>query len=122
MHLAHRRRPPCVRRTCWASSVKPGGDRARRRLRNGRCFAALICKWPMRQVEESMDIVETLKQQHQEVRSLLEKLISEEDRKERRSILTQVGKALRLHMVVEEKMVYPADAKAFQGEEDETEQ
>jgi hemerythrin-like domain-containing protein len=69
-----------------------------------------------------MNIVDLLKRQHQEVKTLLERIIEGDDKKEGKRLLGEVGKALRLHMQIEEKMVYPAAARAFQGEEEEEEQ
>ena len=68
-----------------------------------------------------MNIIEYLKRQHEEVRDLLDKIIAEEDKKEARSLLEQISKVLRLHMLIEEKMVYPAASRAFEGDEDEEE-
>jgi hemerythrin-like domain-containing protein len=68
-----------------------------------------------------MNIIELLKQQHEEVRDLLERMIAENDKKEIRTLLGQLSKTLRLHMLIEEKMVYPAATRAFQGDEDDEE-
>jgi hemerythrin-like domain-containing protein len=68
-----------------------------------------------------MNIIELLKQQHEEVKELLERMIAEDDKKEARSLLGQVAKAMRLHMIIEEKMVYTAANRAFQGDEDDEE-
>jgi hemerythrin-like domain-containing protein len=68
-----------------------------------------------------MDIIELLKRQHEEVRDLLERMIAGDDPRESRALLGQVSTALRLHMVIEEKLVYPAAARAFAGDEDDEE-
>jgi hemerythrin-like domain-containing protein len=68
-----------------------------------------------------MNVIEYLKRQHEEVRDLLGRMIAEDDKKESRSLLAQVSKVLRLHMQIEEKMVYPAASRAFEGDEDEEE-
>jgi len=68
-----------------------------------------------------MHIIEYLKRQHEEVRDLLDKLIAEEDKKEARLLLEQTSKVLRLHMLIEEKIVYPAASRVFEGDEDEEE-
>jgi len=65
-----------------------------------------------------MNIIELLKQQHQEAKNLLEQIVEGDDKREQKALLGQVGQALRLHMQIEEKMVYPAAGRAFQGEED----
>ena len=63
-----------------------------------------------------MNIVELLKEQHAEAKELFERIIdAEDDPKEARTLLGQLSKALRLHMLIEEKMVYPAAARAFSG-------
>lgn len=68
-----------------------------------------------------MNIVELLKRQHEEVKDLLERMIAEDEKKESRSLLTQLGRVVRLHMAIEEKMVYPAASRAFDGDEDDEE-
>ena len=68
-----------------------------------------------------MDIIELLKRQHEEVRDVLERIIAEDDAKESRLLLGQLSSALRLHMLIEEKVVYPAAARAFAGDEDDEE-
>ena len=68
-----------------------------------------------------MNIIEYLKRQHEEARDLLDKIIAEEDKKEARLLLEQISKVLRLHLLIEEKMVYPAASRAFEGDEDEEE-
>jgi iron-sulfur cluster repair protein YtfE (RIC family) len=68
-----------------------------------------------------MNIIEYLKRQHDEVRDELDRIIAEDDDKESRSLLDQMSKTLRLHMQIEEKMVYPAASQAFEGDDDEEE-
>ena len=68
-----------------------------------------------------MNIIELLKQQHDQVKDVLDRIIAEDDKKECRTLVAQLGKAMRLHMQIEEKMVYPAAARAFQGDEDDEE-
>src|SRR5258708_18432384 len=68
-----------------------------------------------------MNIIEYLKRQHEEARDVLDRIIAEDDKKESRSLCNQVSKVLRLHMRIEEKMVYPSASRAFEGDEDEEE-
>jgi hemerythrin-like domain-containing protein len=68
-----------------------------------------------------MDVIELLKRQHEEVRDVLERMIAEDDARESRLLLGQVSSALRLHMLIEEKVVYPAATRAFAGDEDDEE-
>jgi hemerythrin-like domain-containing protein len=69
-----------------------------------------------------MDVIERLKRQHEEVRDVLERIIAEDGGgRETRALLAQVSSALRLHMILEEKIVYPAGARAFAGDEDDEE-
>jgi hemerythrin-like domain-containing protein len=68
-----------------------------------------------------MDVIELLKRQHEEVRDVLERMIAEDDARESRMLLSQVSSAMRLHMAIEEKIVYPAASRAFAGDEDDEE-
>jgi hemerythrin-like domain-containing protein len=68
-----------------------------------------------------MDVIELLKRQHEEVRDALERMIAEDDARESRLLLAQVSAGLRLHMAIEEKIVYPAASRAFAGDEDDEE-
>jgi hemerythrin-like domain-containing protein len=68
-----------------------------------------------------MDVIERLKRQHEEVRDVLERIIAEDDGRESRVLLAQLSSSLRLHMSLEEKIVYPAGARAFAGDEDDEE-
>src|SRR5262249_33761664 len=88
-----------------------------------RCGMSLACcrhREPLCQKSEApMNIIELLKQQHQEAKKLLEQIIEGDDKREQKALLGEVGKALRLHMQIEEKMVYPTAARAFQGDEED---
>jgi len=68
-----------------------------------------------------MNIIEHLKRQHEEARDVLDRMIAEDDIDEARALVGQLSKVLRLHMQIEEKMVYPAASRAFEGDEDEEE-
>src|SRR6476660_3943416 len=65
-----------------------------------------------------MNIIELLKEQHRQVRGLFER-IAIEDRRQRRSLVAELSKALQTHMDIEEKLVYPAAQKAFHGDEED---
>ena len=54
------------------------------------------------------DILDTLKQEHEEVAELLEKLVESESTPTRRSLLKQIKAALVPHLRAEEKVVYDA--------------
>lgn len=62
-----------------------------------------------------MNVIELLKEQHREVKELFEKLIAGE-RRQRRVVLPELAKALRLHVRLEEKFIYPAASRVFQGD------
>jgi hemerythrin-like domain-containing protein len=64
-----------------------------------------------------MNIIELLKEQHRQVRGIFGRIVVE-DRKQHRSTLADLSKALRAHLQIEEKIVYPAAQKAFQGDEE----
>lgn len=68
-----------------------------------------------------MNIIEYLKGQHEEARDVLDRIIAEDDKKESRVLCDHISKVLRLHMRIEEKLVYPAACRAFEGDEDEEE-
>jgi hemerythrin-like domain-containing protein len=68
-----------------------------------------------------MDVIEMLKRQHEEVRDVLERMVAEDDARESRALLAQLSKSLRLHMHIEERLVYPAAARAFTGDDDDEE-
>ena len=63
-----------------------------------------------------MDIIRFLKNQHQEVKDLLDEIIFRNDASESRSLLEKMSKMLRLHMQIEETIVYPAASRCFQGD------
>jgi iron-sulfur cluster repair protein YtfE (RIC family) len=73
-------------------------DRARRKV--GRAMSA--------DAAEEGDILDTLKQEHEEVAALLEKLVESESTPTRRSLLKQIKSALVPHLRAEEKVVYDA--------------
>ena len=54
------------------------------------------------------DILETLKEEHDEVQSLLEKLVDSGNARERKSLVGQIRKALIPHSKAEERVVYNA--------------
>ena len=62
-------------------------------------------------LEERDEHHRILKRQHEEAEGLARRIIAEDDKKEARSLLGQVSKALRVHLLIEEKMVYPAAAE-----------
>ncbi len=68
-----------------------------------------------------MNIIDLLKQQHEEAKDLLDRIIAEPGDKECRTLGAQLGRALRLHMQIEEKVVYPTAARAFEGDEEDEE-
>jgi hemerythrin superfamily protein len=57
---------------------------------------------------EEMDILDTLKQEHEEVSELLGQLVSSERAGERKALLGQIKAALVPHVRAEEKIVYDA--------------
>jgi hemerythrin-like domain-containing protein len=61
-----------------------------------------------------MNIVRFLKDQHDEVNDLLDKIVLNAG-SESRSLLETISKALRLHMRIEETIVYPAASRCFEG-------
>ena len=56
----------------------------------------------------STDILETLKQEHDEVKHLLSRLVKSDTAAERKSLVKQIKKALVPHTKAEEKVVYDA--------------
>ena len=58
--------------------------------------------------EDNTDILETLKEEHDEVKDLLSKLNDAEGAAERKSLVTQIKEALIPHTKAEEKVVYDA--------------
>jgi hemerythrin-like domain-containing protein len=63
-----------------------------------------------------MDIIRLLKKQHDEVKDVLNEVIVRDDASQSRLLLERLSKALRLHMQIEETIVYPAASRAFQGD------
>lgn len=57
---------------------------------------------------EATDILDTLKQEHEEVAELLGRLVETENTAQRRSLLKQIKGALVPHLRAEEKVVYDA--------------
>jgi hemerythrin-like domain-containing protein len=62
-----------------------------------------------------MNIIRYLKDQHDEVNRLLDKIVLN-DSSEPRSLLVAISKVLRLHMRIEETIVYPAASRCFEGD------
>jgi len=63
-----------------------------------------------------MDIIRFLKYQHEEAKAVLNEIIVQNDASESRSLLEKMSKMLRLHMQIEETIVYPAASRCFQGD------
>jgi hemerythrin superfamily protein len=63
---------------------------------------------------DDVDILDTLKQEHEEVAALLTQLVESESAPTRRSLLTQIKSALVPHLRAEEKVVYDA-IRALRG-------
>ena len=63
-----------------------------------------------------MNIIRFLKNQHQAVKDVLNEIIVRNDASESRSLLEKMSKMLRLHMQIEETIVYPAARLCFQGD------
>jgi len=59
---------------------------------------------------EDMDILDKLKQEHDEVADLLKKLVDSQSGSERKKLLRQIKNALVPHLRAEEKVVYDAIA------------
>jgi iron-sulfur cluster repair protein YtfE (RIC family) len=62
-----------------------------------------------------MNIIGFLRDQHREVRSLLDDIITRSDSLEHRRVLEKMSKSLRLHMLIEETILYPAASRCFEG-------
>ena len=73
------------------------------------------------QVGENMDadILDSLKQDHEDVAEMLEKLVESTSAAERNSLLTSIKTALVPHLRAEEKVVYEA-VLALKGKEQQT--
>lgn len=56
--------------------------------------------------------IELLKQDHEDVRELLEKLVTESSAKKRSALLAEITEALRVHTRIEEEIFYPAFREA----------
>jgi hemerythrin superfamily protein len=65
------------------------------------------------------DILDSLKQDHDDVAEMLEKLVESQSAAERKSLLTSIKSALVPHLRAEEKMVYDA-VLALRGKEQKT--
>jgi len=91
MHHHHGRRLMSV-----SSSLKQMTNTATRMLKTGN------------EAGESTDILKTLKQEHDEVKHLLSRLVKSDTAAERKSLVKQIKKALVPHTKAEEKVVYDA--------------
>jgi hemerythrin superfamily protein len=60
-----------------------------------------------------MNAIEFLKSQHREVETLLNQLMTEEDRKEQKAALEKLARAFTAHSLIEEKLFYPAANRLF---------
>jgi hypothetical protein len=58
--------------------------------------------------EPEVDVLDTLKEEHEEVAALLKKLVSSDRGSERKSLLRQIKQALVPHVRAEERIVYEA--------------
>ncbi len=65
------------------------------------------------------DILDTLKQEHEDVAELLEKLVESKSAAQRKSLLISIKNALVPHLRAEEKVVYDA-ILALKGKEQQT--
>jgi hypothetical protein len=63
-----------------------------------------------------MNIIRFLKDQHAEVKDMLNEIIVQNDASGSRSLLETVSKVLRLHMQIEETILYPAASRCFAGD------
>ncbi len=63
-----------------------------------------------------MNIIRFLKNQHDEVNGVLDQIIVRNEGSEYRSLLETVSKVLRLHMLIEETILYPAARRCFEGQ------
>jgi hemerythrin-like domain-containing protein len=64
-----------------------------------------------------MQLLDVLRSQHREVTGLLERIRTEEDRKIRKGLVTEVVAKLSAHMLAEEKTVYALAARTLDDEE-----
>jgi hypothetical protein len=67
-----------------------------------------------------MEIIELLKQQHEEVKKLFREIEQSPDRMEAENVLVQIIDKLQLHTTIEEKIFYP-EIKAAGGDPEEVE-
>jgi iron-sulfur cluster repair protein YtfE (RIC family) len=58
--------------------------------------------------EPQVDLLDTLKEEHEEVSALLKKLVDSDNARERKSLLRQIKVALVPHVRAEEKILYDA--------------
>jgi iron-sulfur cluster repair protein YtfE (RIC family) len=64
-----------------------------------------------------MEIIRFLKDQHEEAKDLLNEIMNvQNDASESRSLLEKISEALRLHMQIEETILYPAASRCFAGD------
>jgi hemerythrin-like domain-containing protein len=61
-----------------------------------------------RQEQGDVDVLDTLKKEHEEVAAMLTKLVESESRTERKSLLRKIKSALVPHVRAEEKVIYDA--------------
>lgn len=66
--------------------------------------------------EAEMDILDTLKQEHEDVAEMLERLVESDSAAERKNLLASIKTALVPHLRAEEKVVYDA-ILALRGKE-----
>src|ERR1700733_14476820 len=69
--------------------------------------------------DQDADILDSLKQDHDDVAEMLEKLVESESGAERKSLLASIKMALVPHLRAEEKVVYEA-VLALRGKEQKT--
>src|SRR6185312_9406349 len=66
-----------------------------------------------------MDILDTLKQEHNDVAEMLDRLVESDSAAERKKLLTSIKMALVPHLRAEEKVVYET-VRAMRGKEQQT--
>lgn len=71
------------------------------------------------QNEAEMDILDTLKQDHEDVAEMLDRLVESDNADERKNLLASIKEALVPHLRAEEKVVYDA-VLALRGNEQKT--
>lgn len=69
--------------------------------------------------DKDADILDTLKQDHQDVAEMLDRLVDSTSTAERKKLLTSIKEALVPHLRAEEKVVYDA-VRALRGKEQKT--